>query len=181
MKRFAIACALGVLMVLPAGLRADDKDSKTSDKNVKEKKIIIKEKERPRVGLIQKVRYLMPPTWCEELKLSDDQRKQVREFDDKFREKRRSIAMDCAAALQTKIDEINKGDETAPALAIMNLVTGKMLEMRHMRMDYRKKMLAVLSEEQREKYFELLRERPRHRKVYRIKAETKDLDKGASE
>jgi hypothetical protein len=163
-----VACALASFLV-PGILRADEKPS--TDRPTREGKLVIRERNENAVGLLRKVRHLMPPEYVDALNLNDQQRKSVRELDDQFKKKRLTILLDGVTKVQKILQGAQDGDETAPVLAIMHAVTGNLLEVRHVRMDLRKKMLAELTEDQRDQYFELLQQRPRERKVYRVRFE----------
>jgi Spy/CpxP family protein refolding chaperone len=142
---------LAALLVLPGALRAE------------ERKIVIKEVSKPDAGIIQRIRHIMPPAYEDKLALTNDQRKQIRALDDQFKQKRRDIMRAEFDTIQKIIDDIHNEKETAPAMAIVHEVTGAILQIRHARADFQKKIVAVLDEKQKEQFREL---RAQHRTRY---------------
>lgn len=127
-----------------------------------------REREEPRDGLIARVTHLMPPAFAAELNLTAEQQKQVQQMEQEFKQARRALLAKAVMAVASIVEGMESeadASETAPVLAIAHEITGALLEMRHTRITFEKRMLALLSPEQREEFAELKSQRPRERRT----------------
>jgi hypothetical protein len=112
---------------------------------------------------------LLPATIEAELNLDDAQREKVRKLEAEFKQRRQGGVMMTGLKMKALFDRLDDGDarEAMPVLTIANEVTGVLLKMRQTRLEYEKKVMAVLNDEQRAKYAAWLTRSPREKRIER--------------
>ena len=112
---------------------------------------------------------LLPPAIEAELKLDDTQREKVRQLEAAFKQRRQGGVMMTGLKMKALFDRLDDGNarEAMPVLTIANEVTGVLLKMRQTRLEYEKKLMAVLNDEQRAKYVAWLERSPREKRAER--------------
>lgn len=109
-------------------------------------------------GLVARIRYLVPPGVAEELNLSTEQARQVKQLEKEYRQQWRETMLKAVLKIVIIIENSGSDDEScepAPVLAIAHEVTGTLLQLRRARVGFERKVLAVLNTEQKEKYRKL--------------------------
>jgi hypothetical protein len=120
---------------------------------------------------------LLPPAIEAELRLDDVQRAKVRMLEAEFKQRRQGGVMMTGLRMKALFDRLDDGNarEAMPVLTIANEVTGVLMKMRQARLDYEKKVMAVLNDEQRAKYAAWLERSPREK---RLERKAKRIDRG---
>jgi hypothetical protein len=118
---------------------------------------------------------LLPADLEADLKLDDVQRVKIRQLEAEFKQRRQGSVMMTGLKMKALFDRLDEGEarEAMPVLTIANEVTGVLMKMRQARLDYEKKLMAVLNDEQRAKYAAWLERSPREKRLER-KAKRKE-------
>jgi hypothetical protein len=119
---------------------------------------------------------LLPANVEAELKLDDAQREKVRQIEAGFKQRRQGSVMMTGLKMKALFDRLDDGGDARaamPVLSIANEVTGVLLKMRQTRLEYEKKLMAVLNDEQRAQYAAWLASSPREKRAER-KAKRKE-------
>jgi hypothetical protein len=119
---------------------------------------------------------LMPAGLEQELQLSSEQRTKIQQLNQEFNQKRLATLVGTGMKVMSIMDSGKEKAEPAPVLAIVHEITGALLETRRSRVGFEKKMLAVLSDEQKVTY-ENWKEHPPNR---RLKAGKKHASEAVS-
>ncbi len=120
---------------------------------------------------------LVPARLEAELKLTDEQREQIAKIEAAFKQRRQGALMMTALKMKGLFDRIDQDDprEAMPVLTIANEVTGTLAKMRQTRLEYEKKVLAVLTEDQKARYLAWRERSPREK---RLERKAKRLERG---
>jgi len=121
---------------------------------------------------------LLPAKLEADLNLSDAQREKIHKLEAEFKQRRQGGVMMTGLKMKALFDRLDDGDarEAAPVLTIANEVSGVLLKMRQTRLEYEKKVMAVLNDDQRAKYTAWRDRSPREK---RIERKAKGNDRGA--
>lgn len=109
-------------------------------------------------GLGATIRYLVPPEIMEDLKLTSEQARQVRQLEREFTQQRRETMLHAVLKIVFIVDNSgteDEGAEPAPVLAVAHEVTGTLLQLQRARVGFEKKVFALLDKEQKETYRKL--------------------------
>ena len=127
---------------------------------------------------------LLPADLEAELKLNDAQRDKVRKLEADFKQRRQGALMMTGLKMKGLFDRLDQDDQRAamPVLTIANEVTGALVKMRQTRLEFEKRVMDVLDEQQRAVYGAWLARSPREKRAERkgLRADVvplPDLDK----
>jgi hypothetical protein len=120
---------------------------------------------------------LIPAHLATELQLSEEQREKIARLEAEFKQRRQGALMMTGLKMKGLFDKLDQADarEAMPVLTIASEVTGALQKMRQTRLEYEKKVLAVLSEDQRVRYLAWRQRSPREK---RLERKGKLLDRG---
>ena len=112
---------------------------------------------------------LVPPALEAELKLNAEQLENIRQFEAEFKQRRQGMLMMTGLKMKGLFDRLDDENmrEAMPVLTIANEVTGTLFKMRQTRVEYEKKVIGVLNDEQRTKYVAWLERSPREKRAER--------------
>jgi hypothetical protein len=127
---------------------------------------------------------LLPESLAAELKLNDEQRDKISKLEADFKQRRQGALFMTGLKMKGLFDRLDQDDARAamPVLTIANEVTGALVKMRQTRLEFEKRVMDVLDEQQRAAYAAWLRRSPREKRAERkaLRAEMRplpDLDK----
>jgi hypothetical protein len=107
---------------------------------------------------------LVPAPLAEALKLDAEQRKKVDDLEQMFQKERKAAMALTMLKVKVILDRIENDEEPAPALAIASAVTSAMLDLKRSRAGYEKKVMEVLSEDQKRQFAAWKKLRPKDKK-----------------
>ncbi len=131
---------------------------------------------------------LVPRALEAALQLSPEQLEKIRTIEAEFKQRRQGMLMMTGLKMKglfNRLDE-NNPREAMPVLTIANEVTGVLFKMRQTRIEFEKKVMTVLNDEQRARYAAWLERSPREKRAERkakrferneIRQPLPDLDK----
>jgi len=112
---------------------------------------------------------LLPPALEADLKLDADQAEKIRKLEAEFKQRRQGALLMTGMKLKGVLDRLDRGEgrEAMPVLTIAGEVTGVLQKMRLARLEYEKKVAAVLNDEQRAKFRAWQERTPREKRAER--------------
>ncbi|MGE3803972.1 MAG: hypothetical protein AB7K24_04775 [Gemmataceae bacterium] len=108
---------------------------------------------------------LVPQETLEKLQVTDEQARQIQQLDRRFKQDCFQALLFSGLRVMAIAERAKKEDDTgepAPTLAIAHEITGTLLNLQRSRADYRRKAIALLSEEQQTRYQKVKNGQPLH-------------------
>jgi Spy/CpxP family protein refolding chaperone len=158
-KGISLSATVGMVLLLPWVSTAQDKSEVRKGRHNQD-------------GLIARAIYLLPPGFAAKLSLTEEQRQRIQKLEQEFKEKRRDVLAQAAGKVVSTVESMQQedGQELAPVMAMFHEVTGGLLESRRLHKQYEQKMLALLTDSQKERLAGLKTQRPSRRQ--RVTAHT---------
>jgi hypothetical protein len=107
---------------------------------------------------------LVPPALAKLLMLDAEQRKKVDELEQAFQQERKTALMLAMLKVKGLMDKIERKEEAAPALAVIAMTTNTLLELKRTHAAYEKKVVDLLTDEQKAKFAAWQKLRPKEKR-----------------
>jgi Spy/CpxP family protein refolding chaperone len=135
-----------------------------------QKAIPQRDEEPTRPGLVTRIVELLPSAYADQLNLDAQQRQKINELEKEYTQKRKQALVLAVAQVVGIVEDLQRADhrEDAPVLSIVHEVTGGLLAERRIRVEYERKLLALLNDEQKQHYAELEARGPEERRARRL-------------
>lgn len=154
--RYYMWGSLGLVLILVGTAHAQKRQERSESK--------------PPSGLFARIIELLPQDFADELNLDAQQRQKIQQLEEEFDQRRKQTLIRSAVQVAGILSSLQRQEnrEAAPILAVAHEVTGGLLDERRLRVEYEKRILALLNDEQRQRYAELKEGGPQERRGRRL-------------